>query len=229
MALKRVTVNKPKPQEILQAALQRCGEGSPDGMVVDVFDMADPDIPNTEGRTRRSGPGVCRSDYRVYVPPVGNAVDQVVRKVVQAAYKRGKIRLIRFHGHGTTGYQSVWGGPLLQVVAEGMTEVQSRRVIRNPALRVAISYWNLPTITGALMQLSRHFTPDGEVWLMGCQVGEGREGRQLVHRLAILLGVVVRAGEPLQYASTEPAAWRMNYTLEGKVVVGRPIVDPWAE
>ena len=55
----------------------------------------------------------------------------------------------------------------------------------------------------ALVNLSRH---DSSEWVTSSQFGSR-----------------------LQFAGTHPAPWHMNYTLEGKIVVGNPIVDPWAK
>jgi len=200
------------------AQLRRCEGGPPPGRVLDIIDTSDPDIVENEGTYSRDGVGVCKPEHRVFVRASPDVLGDVVRSAEAAVKARGRLGLMRIHGHGFPGYQSIWGEPVLAAVRGKMSEAQLARVVKDPTSRTAISYRNLSIIRPSLMRLAPLFSPGGELWLMGCDVGAKAEGRQLVNSLALSLGTIVKAGVMIQEAGNPV----LNFTHEGTVIVGRP-------
>lgn len=210
-------------------------EISASGPFVDVIDASDPDLIFMEGQmmreTGKSGTGVLKSDIRIFVHNKPNAVDYAVDEVVRSSGISGKIGLLRFHGHGLSGYQSVNGRVMsrwrndmdirLGLRTNAQVESQVNKEHKNPNSRVAISRWNLGTIGPSISRLKSVFSDGAEVWLMGCWVGSGKDGLRLVNALAQILGVTVKAGSDVQFAGYDVATSSSNYLHEGPIVVGR--------
>lgn len=224
--------------------VQMCTEQKSPGCIADIVDASDPDFRSSEGRLLGSaqhwGPGVCRSHYQLQLRGVGNAMDQVVRALAVATKAHGKIGLLRFHGHGYPGFQFLCSGRELspyflkrKIATKKMTADQANAVLKaavhDPKSRIAISAWNLRIHIGSLLTLSPLLAPGAEVWLMGCNVGGGAKGRKFVDDLAFMLGTTVKAGSQTQFGTHEPTYNAVNFTHEGPIVVGSPIVDPWAK
>jgi hypothetical protein len=208
--------------------------------IVDVIDQSDPDVTMTEGvalvGTKAPG-GVCQSHKQIWIRNQPNAVSYVVERLVSIVGHKGKISLLRFHGHGLSGIQWLWGDSLYKVFTAqqlgkdvAKAEAQLIKEMRSPANRKGISYWNISSISGELGRIRKLLLPGAEVWLMGCEVAAGNEGRQLLQRLSLILDVPVTAATPLQLATLNPQLLSFNYTHEtvlgGEVITARPTLRP---
>jgi hypothetical protein len=130
-----------------------------------------------------------------------NGVDYMVDRLRRRVDASGTIDLLRIHGHGGAGIQTVsWTKDL-----RGHNLTQSRAII---------SYYNLSNIKASLSRLQGYFAPNAQVWLMGCEVGAQFQGRALTARLAKLWGgVTVVAGIPIQQGGGAK-----TFSLEGSTV-----------
>jgi hypothetical protein len=83
-----------------------------------------------------------------------------------------------------------------------------------------ISAKNLRAIAPTLKRLTPYFKETAAAWLMGCNVGEGKDGRALLKGLARIWQVPVSSGTDVQYAGgpNDSATFR----LEGRVVTQYP-------
>ena len=86
-----------------------------------------------------------------------------------------------------------------------------------PFLRSIISSYNFVHIQKCLARLQGLFAPNGQVWLMGCEVGATLQGTILLDNLAKLWRVPVKAGFPEQLGGGVE-----TFKLEGMKKVGRP-------
>jgi hypothetical protein len=151
-------------------------------------------------------------------PQDANAVDLMVQGVSAVVNSVGYISLLRIHGHGSPGFQSLWGFKPVQ------SETELRKLLetgQDPNGRQVIGYWNLEAIQSSLSLLTRHFVEGGQLWLMGCEVAQGTYGRLLVDRLAKLMHVTVKASPAVQYAGSGRTSFA-TFLLESGVVTGRP-------
>jgi hypothetical protein len=117
--------------------------------------------------------------------------------------KNGKIDLLRIHGHG---------GPGLQTVSSSLHLYASQL----PHLRSVISVYNFDLIRPCLRQLTTSFAPNAEVYLMGCEVGAEEEGQELLDSLSELWQVTVTAGIPIQFGG----GWQ-TFNFEGATLTSR--------
>ncbi len=115
-----------------------------------------------------------------------NGIDYMVDEVVKRVAAMGTIDLLRIHGHGAPGIQTISCG----------VDLYKKEL---PRMRSILSSYNFDTIRNALMRLNGCFAQDAKVWLMGCEVGARQEGWNLIHKLSKLWGVEVTAGVPTQY------------------------------
>ncbi len=195
------------------------------GLVLDIVDTADPSFLTNEYNTiskAAGGAGSCRSDAQLLVKGELRAVPAVIDKVLEIVKSSGKIRLLRIHGHGFPGFQSVWGGPIAKYVGKKMTGQQVKKVdgmVASPLAQWGIGTANLATLAGTIMKLAPAFLATGELWLMGCNVAEGPLGRELINRLTTLLGVTVKAATPIQYSSKKQMP-DINFLHEGEILQG---------
>lgn len=132
-------------------------------------------------------------------------VDFMVDQLIQTVKKAGTIDLLRIHGHGVPGLQTVSSGMKLE-----------RRSL--PFLRSIISSYNFVHIQKCLARLQGFFAPHGQVWLMGCEVGASFQGSLLVNNLAKLWRVPVKAGVLEQFAGFGTT----TFELEGPTITGLP-------
>ena len=140
----------------------------------------------------------------IIINKMTNGVDYMVDHLRRRVDSSGKIDLLRIHGHGGAGIQTVsWTKDL-----RGHNLTQSRSII---------SYYNLQTIQTCLSRLQGYFAQSAQVWLMGCEVGAAFQGRALVGRLANLWRVTVVAGIPIQQGGNEA-----TFGIEGKTVTAYP-------
>ncbi len=133
-----------------------------------------------------------------------NGVDYMVDRLWQRVEQVGTIDLLRIHGHGGAGLQTLsWNKDL-----RGEDLSQSRAIISNR---------NFQHIQSSLRRMQGLFAPNAQVWLMGCEVGADSEGRWLVSKLAQLWRTVVIAGIPKQKAGITA-----TYNFEGRTVTAYP-------
>lgn len=112
----------------------------------------------------------------------GDTINKMVNLLIERALTE-PIKMLRIHGHGKPG---------LQAIASGKST--------KPAPLVAIGNYNFSKIQSELSRLSGYFSTNGEVHLMGCNVGEGKKGQNLLQSLANLWRVSVTAGVQTQWA-----------------------------
>jgi hypothetical protein len=232
--LAKIEPSKPKVNSN-PLGLRQCQEADVTGLVVDVIDTSDPSFETMEYKWMSQSPtgiGYCRSDVQILVREHEQAVDMVVSDVRETVAAQGKLRLLRFSGHGMAGYQSAWGGSFSKLMqdpraTQAQLDVVIKDVIKNPNSRVGIGHWNLCSLTGVLMKLCPCFGPNAEVWLMGCEVAAHCEGHDLLDRLAMVLGVPVQAGIPMQYSSRKNRP--VNFLHEGAIRRGSPTLNPFAK
>ena len=139
----------------------------------------------------------------------GDSVSIMVRKVLEKAGSSEIVHL-RFHGHGYPGCQGIAMGNQ-----------------RSSNLYDCISFQNLNVVSPMLQLFKDKFGVGAKVDLMGCNVGEGPEGKQLLNGLAQIWRVPVTAGIEIQFAGT-PKASLKSYsenavlTHEGPTVTAQP-------
>jgi hypothetical protein len=98
---------------------------------------------------------------------------------------------------------------------------------RSTNLYDCISSQNINAISPMLKLLKDKFGVGAKVDLMGCNVGEGAEGKQLLNSLAQIWRVPVTAGINVQYAGTPKvslgkASENAVLTHEGPTVTAQP-------
>ncbi len=166
--------------------------------VYDVVNMSDPELnlELTDLKTVGAAP--------IRINKMHNGVDYMVDQLWRRVEQVGTIDLLRIHGHGGAGVQTLsWNKDL-----RGMNLAQSRSII---------SYYNFQHIQSTLGRLQGLFAPNAQVWLMGCKVGADFEGRWLVSKLAQLWRTIVIAGIPVQQGYRTA-----TFNLEGRTVTAYP-------
>jgi hypothetical protein len=143
------------------------------------------------------------------VSPIGlrelpTGVDFMVDRLLERVKAEGSMYLLRIHGHGFPG---------LQTLSCGMRLKKDSLF----SLRSIISTYNFETIQSSLARLKNSFSADAEVWLMGCNVGENPGGPILIAKLAKLWGVTVKAGTGIQFAGGAD-----TFGIEGTIVTATP-------
>ncbi|HEX8250042.1 MAG TPA: hypothetical protein VF599_17850 [Pyrinomonadaceae bacterium] len=133
-----------------------------------------------------------------------NGVDFMVDALIKCVKDSGTIDLLRVHGHGVAGVQTVSCG--MSLPKSGL-----------PYLRSIISSYNFVHIQKCLARLQGLFAPNGQVWLMGCEVGATLQGTILLTGLAKLWQVPVKAGFLEQLGGSVE-----TFKLEGMKKVARP-------
>lgn len=162
--------------------------GTPDGVIgqatwvkmmtldrlqtIDVIDGTDQSLVDLEAKDIRR----CGGDP-IIVYGASNGVEEIVNAVCRKAAGGGPIGLLRIHGHGKQGNQAVTAG-----------QANAERHLAN------VSVKNFSMVAGTLGRLAPLFSPFGSLQLMGCSVGGGAEGKQLLSLIAPVVGVPVTAG-----------------------------------
>ena len=149
--------------------------------VYDVVNISDPDL------NREVSDLLLVGMAPIIINRMQNGVDFMVSQLQRRLEKSGKIDLLRIHGHG---------GPGLQTISCD----RDLRGFDLSTSRAFISNYNFQNIVGSLGLMRGLFAPNAQVWLMGCEVGAEFEGRRLINRLAKLWGVPVTAGLFIQFA-----------------------------
>lgn len=175
-------------------------------MTIDVVDVTDPDLQDKE--VKHLGD---TGQIPITVSGQSNAVDYVVEQIL--AVSRGRnIGLLRFHGHGLPGFQSLSG------FTPSMTYEKVETLLASTAIRSGIGIQNFDAIEPSLKRLTSCFHAGAQVWLMGCDVGNGEKGFALLESLATLWNVPTKAGVGLQYGNNPIE----TFGLEGQTIT----VDP---
>jgi hypothetical protein len=130
---------------------------------------------------------------------MSNGVAVMVSEVARRVPGAGRLALLRIHSHGAPGSMNVSAGEEAQ--DEHMT-----------SLDISTLYYTGPQLA-ALAPLFARF---GCMELMGCNVGAGERGRQLLDRVARYVGVPVSAGVQTQYSGAG------IFRFEGPVRTGYP-------
>ncbi len=127
-------------------------------------------------------------------------------------FKGSNLSLLRFHGHGNSGTQVIFGG----------TTKSERYNLLTPWLLE--SKEGRQIFKGLRPAMSRY----GSIQLNGCSVGRGAEGRKLLRLLADVSGVPVSAGTSTQFAGGRSA----TFFVEGKIETQCPggvSLKSWAQ
>lgn len=167
--------------------------------VYDVVNIADPDLRLEIHEMRSIGAAP------ISISAMPNGVDYMVNALRERVAKMGTIDLLRIHGHGAPGIQTI----------------SCRKQLRKrdlPTSRAILSSYNFESIRAALVRLNGCFAPDARVWLMGCEVGGERQGGDLIYKLSSLWGVAVTAGVPVQYGGSAFT----TYMHEGNTITFLP-------
>ena len=150
-------------------------------MIIDVIDMEDPILgKDREGQLNR----LHAQSIRMVMYGMCNGVAQMISDIAQLAPIAG-VKVLRIWSHGRSGGQTFTGGH------------------GGEAYRVAhwtgISIANIDAMQETLKKLTPYLSPHGRVELRGCEVASGKDGEQLLLRLAKIWEVPVLAGSATQY------------------------------
>ena len=178
---------------------------TPDGAIVDVVDTRDPSMKETEVNDLR------RLGLEPITPTPQTPMQDVVDKIIEKG--EGKIALLRFHGHGLPGMQGIW-------VEAGKADLVYSGGLKKSDIRfsgMSITTENIQYLGPQLGRLQKEFVKGAWMQLHGCNVGEGPEGRMLLHKIANYTKVPVKAGIGMQFAGNGTTR-----TLEGMTYTAQP-------
>lgn len=144
--------------------------------IFDVVDAVDPDLVSAEGAWIKAEGG---DPILMYA---GETVNLMISRLLDRTAK-ASIKLLRIHGHGRPG---------LQGIANGNNP--------KPAPLAAIGVYNFDKIKNELSRLNGAFSMNAEVYLMGCNVAQGKKGKQLLESLANVWRVPITAGVKTQWS-----------------------------
>jgi Putative peptidoglycan binding domain len=161
---------------------------------IDVIDGTDPSLIALEATDIRQAGG-----DPIVVFGMCNGIEYVVSEIVSRG-RPGNVMLLRMHGHGGRGVQNVTGG-----------------TINGAPHLAAISLSNYGQIEGTIARIRSVMLPFGSVQLLGCDVGGGSHGVELVRKLAQTWGVPVTAGRRTQFGGGNH-----TFRFEGPTVTGFP-------
>jgi hypothetical protein len=189
-----------------------------ESVVVDVVDCTDLDLVKTEYKAVLAR-GRCPV---VLLKGLSDPLTYMVTHVKRRAGNPRRIAHLRIHGHGAPGIQLIAAGQALE--GHGASTRALKLVEGRPGSiphdRSVISVKNLRAITPTLRKLTPYFTATAAVWLMGCNVGKGKDGYTLLKGLARIWRVPVSAGSKVQYAGGPGDS--ATFQLEGNVVTQYP-------
>lgn len=112
--------------------------------VYDVINIAEPNLmPQVREMLSMGGAPIS-------IPAMANGVDYMVSEVAQRVAKMGTIDLLRIHGHG---------GPGIQTISCGL----HLRKEELPTSRSILSTYNFESLRAALMRLNGCFAPEARV------------------------------------------------------------------
>lgn len=146
--------------------------------VYDVVDTADPSLIECEvGWIMAAGGNPIKMSS-------GETVFQMIMRIQERAI-REPIKLLRIHGHGLPGIQSISSGLILPP--------------KQPFSAISVDEFD--KLKEELIKLKGYFSMEADVILMGCNVAKGEKGVKLLQVLANLWGVPVTGGIKVQTAS----------------------------
>jgi len=172
---------------------------------VDAVDITD------VGYLRTVMPWLSRHGEPITLGGMSNGLAQVIGDIARRS-SGGNIMLVRFHGHGGPGLQSIAHGT--RKIAGTMDYNQELTVLNSKTLQ---KLW------GALSQLAPAMCKFGFVELHGCRVGKGPEGAALLGSLAAVWKVPVSAGIPYAKSGYDKVAGSaVTFDLEGPIATAFP-------
>lgn len=145
--------------------------------ILDCVDVFDPSLLELEADDIRRAGG-----QPLLIGGMSNGVEQIVRDIRRAA-PRGRVFLLRFHGHGAPGAAGISDGHG-GLAGEHLSSLHSRN-------------WN--RVRDVIRQLRPIFGPYGCIQFMHCSTGNGPSGRQLLARIASETRVPCTAALRIQY------------------------------
>jgi hypothetical protein len=145
--------------------------------IIDCIDVFDPSLSRLEERDIRRVGG-----NPIVIGGMCNGVEHAVTDILRHGRN---VFLLRFHGHGARGVAGI---------STGHGDLDP-----NMIHRADIALQNLAELRPVLSRLRSVFGPYGCVQFMHCETGGGPNGRQMLRRIADLLGVPVSAGVNTQF------------------------------
>jgi hypothetical protein len=166
-----------------------------DLVTIDVVDAHDPSAVTTEAADVRAAGG-----DPIVLYGQSNGVAVMVSEVIRRAGRHRRIALLRIHSHGAPGSMNITAGD--EALDEHMT-----------SLDLSTLWYTGPQ----LVTLAPYFVPWGSTELMGCDVGHGSAGTQLLNRVAGFLQVPVSAGKRTQFGGGHS-----TFVFEGPIKTDYP-------
>lgn len=195
--------------------------------IVDCIDVFDP------GLYEGDATNIMNAGGKPYL--IGGMSKGVQQALLDLAAGPGNTFLLRFIGHGMSGFQGVSDGK------GGWDEPKRRRdgsIVRKPDGTMKMEwhsfgdqYGSLHKLWGAVIPqsgLQNTFGPYGSVELHGCHVGKGMKGHEFVQALAGGLGVPVTAASGFGVKGYQTSTFR----FDGPTFTALPAVqrlEDWSE
>ncbi len=129
-------------------------------------------------------------------------------------YAGMNLFLLRFHGHGNSGGQQIFGG------LTGITNEYSGDV---DVGEMRGGWFDHQNVRDAFRLMYPNFASYGSIQLNGCRVGSGPDGWKLLTGMANAVGVPVTAGVRTQYAGGKSATFYMEGQLRTAVPGGKSL------
>jgi len=166
-----------------------------DKLTVDVVDGTDPSLLQYEGADITAAGG-----RPIVYFGMSNGIEQMVQDVINRVGRNGRLALLRLHSHGAPGAMNISAGH------ENMDAHMS-------SLAASTLGYSGPILD----RLGPYFMRAGSMELMGCNVGQGAQGRQLLDGACRRVMVPVTAAVLTQYGGGNDT-WR----FEGPIRTGYP-------
>ena len=156
-------------------------------------------------------PWLSREGEPITIGGMSNGLAQVIGDIARRA-NGDDLMLVRFHGHGSPGLQSIAHGT--RKIAGTMDYNEELTVLNSTTLH---------KLYGSLSILTRAMCNFGFVELHGCRVGKGTKGAALLKSLAGIWKVPVSAGIPYAKTGYMPGAGSaVTFDLEGPIATAYP-------
>ncbi|MBZ5683750.1 MAG: peptidoglycan-binding protein [Acidobacteriia bacterium] len=160
--------------------------GDEDLQIADCVDITDPSLLRLEATDL-----LLTGGSPFLIGGMCNGVEQAVQQITAGI--RGKVFLLRFHGHGNVGAAGVGFG-------EGTLDSNGTK-INMYGEKSDIDTYNLDEVRPYLARLRGIFGPYGNIQFMHCKTGRGTTGLALLKNIAQIVGVPVTAAVNTQYGS----------------------------